>query len=163
MLEAKHTEESGADMAAWRASVKEEAEGAVAAEPAATGGSGCCALRSCAGKSYFCSVELALQVIGGKWKPIILWHLRTGERLRFGELKRQMPNVTQKMLTQQLRELESDGMILRKVYPQVPPKVEYSLTCLGRSVLPVLGQLSSWGALFEAEHQGHGGCGNPES
>ena len=119
-----------------------------------TGQAACCSLRSCAGKQYFCSVELALQVIGGKWKPIILWHLRTGERLRFGELKRQMPNVTQKMLTQQLRELESDGLILRQVYPQVPPKVEYRLTDLGASVLPVLGQLSSWGSLFEAEHQG---------
>ena len=112
----------------------------------------CCALRSCAGKSYFCSVELALQVIGGKWKPIILWHLRDVERLRFGELRRQMPNVTQKMLTQQLRELESDGLLLRTVYPQVPPRVEYRLTELGRSVLPILAQLSSWGALFEAKH-----------
>lgn len=108
--------------------------------------------RCCAGKHYFCSVELALQVIGGKWKPIILWHLRTGEKQRFGELRRRMPNVTQKMLTQQLRELESDGMILRKVHPQVPPKVEYSLTELGASVLPVLDQLSRWGTLFEAEH-----------
>jgi len=112
----------------------------------------CCVLRSCAGKSYFCAVELALQVIGGKWKPIILWHLRDVERLRFGELKRQMPNVTQKMLTQQLRELEADGLLLRTVYPQVPPRVEYALTELGRSVLPVLAQLSSWGALFEAKH-----------
>ncbi len=118
------------------------------------GQTACCSLQSCAGKQYFCTVELALQVIGGKWKPIILWHLRSGGRLRFGELKRQMPNVTQKMLTQQLRELESDGLILRQVYPQVPPKVEYCLTDLGASVLPVLGQLSSWGTLFEAEHQG---------
>lgn len=112
--------------------------------------------RCCAGKHYFCSVELALQVIGGKWKPIILWHLRTGEKQRFGELRRHMPNVTQKMLTQQLRELESDGMILRKVHPQVPPKVEYSLTSLGQSVMPVLDQLSRWGTLFEAEHPARG-------
>lgn len=127
--------------------VAENACSGRAAKPA------CCTLRSCAGKSYFCAVELALQVIGGKWKPIILWHLRDVARLRFGELKRQMPNVTQKMLTQQLRELESDGLLLRTVYPQVPPKVEYALTELGRSVLPVLAQLSSWGALFEAKHQ----------
>jgi DNA-binding HxlR family transcriptional regulator len=110
-----------------------------------------CTQRCCAGKHYFCSVELALQVIGGKWKPIILWHLRTGERQRFGELKRHMPNVTQKMLTQQLRELEADGMVLREVYAQIPPRVEYSLTDLGRSVLPILDQLSRWGTLFEAE------------
>jgi len=108
--------------------------------------------RCCAGKHYFCSVELALQVIGGKWKPIILWHLRTGQSRRFGELRRTMPNVTQKMLTQQLRELEADGMVLRTVHPQVPPKVEYALTELGASVLPVLDQLSSWGAAFEAKH-----------
>ena len=110
-----------------------------------------CGERCCAGKRYFCSVELALQVIGGKWKPIILWHLRRGERQRFGELKRHMPNVTQKMLTQQLRELEADGMLLREVYPQVPPRVEYSLTRLGLSVLPVLDQLSRWGQEFEVE------------
>ncbi len=114
-----------------------------------------CTQRCCAGKHYFCSVELALQVIGGKWKPIILWHLRTGDKQRFGELKRHMPNVTQKMLTQQLRELESDGMILREVYPQVPPKVEYSLTDLGLSVMPILDQLSKWGTLFEAEYAAH--------
>lgn len=149
-------------MGAWGANVKGIAEENAPAEPVGAGQGGCCTLRSCAGKNYFCSVELALQVIGGKWKPIILWHLRTAKHLRFGELKRQMPNVTQKMLTQQLRELESDGLILRKVFPQVPPKVEYSLTCLGRSVLPVLGQLSDWGALFEAEHQGLGAGGNPK-
>ncbi|MBU1042377.1 MAG: helix-turn-helix transcriptional regulator [Proteobacteria bacterium] len=114
----------------------------------------CTQQRCCAGKHYFCSVELALQVIGGKWKPIILWHLRTGDKLRFGELKRHMPNVTQKMLTQQLRELESDGMLLREVYAQIPPKVEYSLTGLGSSVMPILDQLSKWGMLFEAEHPG---------
>ena len=110
-----------------------------------------CGQRSCAGKQYFCSVELTLQVIGGKWKPIILWHLGASETLRFGELKRHMPNVTQKMLTQQLRELESDGMIRRVVYPQIPPKVEYSLTDLGRSVMPILDQLCTWGLRFEAE------------
>lgn len=108
-----------------------------------------CTLRQCAGRSYFCSVELALAVIGGKWKAVILWHLRCGKTRRFGELKRQMPNVTQKMLTQQLRELESDGLIRREVFAQVPPRVEYSLTELGQSVLPVLDQLRDWGQRFE--------------
>ena len=116
----------------------------------------CTEQKSCAGKRYFCSVELALQVIGGKWKPIILWHLRSGECRRFGELRRSMPNVTQKMLTQQLRELESDGLVLRTVHPQVPPKVEYALTGLGASVLPVLDQLCSWGRQFEASHAARG-------
>jgi len=113
-----------------------------------------CSQRCCAGKRYFCSVELALQVIGGKWKPIILWHLSSCERKRFGELKRLMPNVTQKMLTQQLRELEADGMISRRVFPEVPPRVEYSLTKLGGSVMSVLDQLSAWGQLYERENAG---------
>jgi len=113
-----------------------------------------CPQRCCAGRHYFCSVELALQVIGGKWKPIILWHLRDGGRRRFGELRRRMPNVTQKMLTQQLRELESDGLVERRVYAEIPPRVEYSLTRIGVSVLPVLDQLSRWGADFEAEMAG---------
>jgi DNA-binding HxlR family transcriptional regulator len=110
----------------------------------------CCPMRECAGKRYVCSVELALQVIGGKWKAVILWHLRCGSVRRFGELKREMPNVTQKMLTQQLRELEADGLVARTVYAEVPPRVEYRLTDLGGSVLPVLDQLRAWGERFEA-------------
>jgi DNA-binding HxlR family transcriptional regulator len=109
-----------------------------------------CAHREYSGKSYFCAVELALRIIGGKWKTIILWHLSPDGGKRYGELKRAIPNVTQKMLTQQLRELEADGMIRRVVHAQVPPKVEYSLTELGNSVLPVLKQLSAWGLRFEA-------------
>ncbi len=108
-----------------------------------------CPARECLGKRYFCAVELTLQVIGGKWKPIILWHLKDGGQ-RFGELKRRMPNVTQKMFTQQLRELESDGLLLRRVHAQVPPKVEYSLTELGASVLPLIEGLSAWGRKLEA-------------
>ncbi|MBG0776253.1 MAG: helix-turn-helix transcriptional regulator [Desulfovibrionaceae bacterium] len=100
---------------------------------------------------YFCTVELALQVIGGKWKPIILFHLATGGTQRFSELKRSVPSITQKMLTQQLRELEADDMVHREVFPQVPPRVEYSLTDLGRSVMPVLRELQLWGAKFEQQ------------
>ncbi|BBH23476.1 transcriptional regulator [Paenibacillus baekrokdamisoli] len=90
------------------------------------------------------SVETTLKVIGGKWKLVILCHLIDGVR-RFGELKRDMPHITQKMLTQQLRELELDGIIDRKVYTQVPPKVEYSLTEYGLTIKDVLNVLSKWG------------------
>jgi DNA-binding HxlR family transcriptional regulator len=94
-------------------------------------------------KHFKDTVELTLKVIGGKWKPVILCHLTEGTH-RFGELKREMP-ITQKMLTQQLRELEEDGVIARKAYSQVPPKVEYSLTEYGLTVKELLNILSSWG------------------
>ncbi len=90
------------------------------------------------------SVEMTLKVIGGKWKLVILCHLTEGVQ-RFGELKRAMPDITQKMLTQQLRELEVDGIIHRKVFVQVPPKVEYSLTEYGESLKEVLNMLADWG------------------
>ncbi len=104
-----------------------------------------CTLKHCAGKEYYCALELTLQVIGGKWKPIILWRLGQDGTLRFSELRRIMPNITQKMLTQQLRELESDGVLHREVYPQVPPRVEYSLSVKGRSLEPVICALKAWG------------------
>lgn len=107
-------------------------------------------LKLCGEKQYYCSVELTLQVIGGKWKPIIIHHLATDGTLRFSEIKRAIPNITQKMLTQQLRELESDGVVHREVYAQVPPKVEYSLTELGRSVMPVIESLCGWGKRYAA-------------
>lgn len=112
-----------------------------------------CSLRRCRGREYYCTVELTLNIIGGKWKPIILYHLGNGGTRRFGELKKAMPNITQKMLTQQLRELEHDGLIHRRVYAEVPPKVEYSLTDVGRTVLPVLQSLSQWGSKYEDEHR----------
>ncbi|MCB1161314.1 MAG: helix-turn-helix domain-containing protein [Candidatus Krumholzibacteriia bacterium] len=92
----------------------------------------------------FCPVTATMGVIGGKWKPIILWSLSGGTR-RFGELRRHIPAVTQKMLTQQLRELESDGVVLRRVFAEVPPRVEYSLSDYGRTLLPVLRAMSRWG------------------
>lgn len=91
-----------------------------------------------------CPVEAALNVIGGKWKSVILFRLSEGT-LRFNELRRLLPNTTQRMVTNQLRELERDGMINRKVYAQVPPKVEYSLTELGRTLEPLLANLWDWG------------------
>jgi DNA-binding HxlR family transcriptional regulator len=108
-----------------------------------------CGLKHCAGRTYYCSVELTIQLIGGKWKPIILYHLGTRGTHRFGELRRTIPNITQKMLTQQLRELERDGIIERKVYPEVPPKVEYSLSTTGHSLMPILKQLCQWGKDYE--------------
>lgn len=116
-----------------------------------------CPLKHVGGKEYYCHVELTLQVIGGKWKPIILYRLAEEQVMRFSELKRTMPNITQKMLTQQLREMEADGMVHREVYPQVPPKVEYSLTEIGKSVVPVLKGLCQWGEAYEAYAKERGG------
>lgn len=93
---------------------------------------------------YQCPVSAAMRVIGGKWKPVILWLLYGGTK-RFNELDRMIPGITQKMLTRHLRELEADGVVNRKVYPVVPPKVEYSLTDKGRELEPVLLALANWG------------------
>lgn len=100
-----------------------------------------------------CPTEAALAVIGGRWKVPILWNLIRGT-LRFGELSRALSSATQKMLTQQLRELERDGLVHRKVYAEIPPKVEYSLTPLGRSLEPVLASLTQWGAAYLARAHG---------
>ena len=91
-----------------------------------------------------CPVEATLEIIGGKWKGVILYHLME-RTYRFGELKRVMQGVTQRMLTKQLRELEKDGIIHRKVYAEVPPKVEYSLTDVGESLREVMMMMRDWG------------------
>ncbi|SFU21269.1 helix-turn-helix domain-containing protein [Mesorhizobium sp. YR577] len=91
-----------------------------------------------------CAVEAAIGLIDGKWKSIVLFHLLSGT-LRFNEIRRHIANVTPRMLTNQLRELEADGLIARKIYAQVPPKVEYSLSPLGRSMEPILLALKDWG------------------
>jgi len=95
-----------------------------------------------------CSVEATVSVIGGLWKPLLLFHLLRG-RMRFNALCRQIPSATARMITLQLRELERDGIISRTVYAQVPPKVEYELTELGRSLQPVLLSMREWGARFQ--------------
>ena len=98
-------------------------------------------------KKYNCPVEATLELIGGKFKPLILWHLSFNTR-RFGELQKLISSATPKMLTQQLRSLENDGLINRVVYPVVPPKVEYSLTELGKSFIPILTLMCDWGTEY---------------
>ncbi len=89
-------------------------------------------------------MERTLNIIGGKWKIIIIFHLFSGKK-RFNELRRLIPSITQRMLTRQLRELEYHGIVNRKIYPEIPPKVEYSMTRLGRSLEPILHFLHNWG------------------
>ena len=95
-----------------------------------------------------CDVEATLSVIGGRWKPVLVCHLLQG-RKRFGELRRPVPNATERMITQHLRELEADGVIDRHVFAEVPPRVEYEVTDFGKSLEPVLEQMQSWGRSFK--------------
>jgi DNA-binding HxlR family transcriptional regulator len=92
----------------------------------------------------FCPTEATIAAIGGRWKMIILWHLYGG-KLRFSELRRKMPAISQKMLTEQLRELERHGLVTRTVYAEVPPRVEYAATPLGQSLRPVITAMGDWG------------------
>jgi len=94
---------------------------------------------------FNCGLDVALSVIGGKWKPLILYHLAKGTR-RYGELKRAVGGVSDKMLIQQLKELHADGVIARRDYQQVPPKVDYRLTPMGRSFVPIIDSIRKWGA-----------------
>lgn len=97
--------------------------------------------------SYGCTLEATLDIIGGKWKSVVLHHLLGGVK-RFNELRRLMPGVTQRMLTLQLRELEQDGLIERRVYAEVPPRVEYRLTADGESLRPIIELMCVWGATY---------------
>ena len=94
----------------------------------------------------FCPTEATIAAIGGRWKMIILWHLYGG-KLRFSELRRKMPAISQKMLTEQLRELERHGLVTRTVYAEVPPRVEYAATPLGQSLRPVITAMGDWGRM----------------
>lgn len=100
--------------------------------------------------SYRCPCGVTLSLIGGKYKIVILWHLYQKAPVWFNELHRLIPEATTKMFTQQLRELEADGLVERRAYPVIPPRVEYSLTAFGRSVLPVLEAMNEWGASYLA-------------
>lgn len=95
-----------------------------------------------------CPVEATVDVIGGKWKPMIIYYLLDGKK-RFSELQRKLPDVTQRMLTMQLRELEAAGIVHREVYKQIPPKVEYSLTELGMTLKPLLDLMLEWGIAYQ--------------
>jgi DNA-binding HxlR family transcriptional regulator len=95
-------------------------------------------------RKYKCPLEYTQKVIGGKWKPIILWHLSIEGVKRYGELKKYLTGISHKMLSQQLKELEKDKLIHREEYHQIPPKVEYSITEKGRTILPILEQMHKW-------------------
>ncbi|MFD0417130.1 winged helix-turn-helix transcriptional regulator [Streptomyces sp. NPDC127108] len=117
---------------------------------------------------YLCGLDAAVDVVGGKWKPLILWALYAGRTLRFGELRRHVPGVSEKMLIQQLREMEADGIVHREVYREVPPKVEYSLTELGETLNAALEPLGIWGdrhmeRLVERHAEKTGGSGEKKS
>jgi DNA-binding HxlR family transcriptional regulator len=105
-------------------------------------------------KNYHGPVEATVDILAGRWKPLILWALRNGT-LRFGQIEYELsayaPNITKRMLTRQLRELEEDGLISRKVYPEVPPRVEYTLTEKYMSLLPIVEQMYEWGKEYMAE------------
>jgi DNA-binding HxlR family transcriptional regulator len=102
------------------------------------------------GTYYYCPVDLTLQIVGGRWKGIVIWNLRDGIK-RFSELKRTLVTINDKMLSQVLRELETQGVVNRKVYEVVPPKVEYSLTDEGKKLLPIMQAMSDYGGKFEIE------------
>jgi len=102
------------------------------------------------GTYYYCPVDLTLQIVGGRWKGIVIWNLRAGKK-RFSELKRILVTINDKMLSQVLRELEEQGVISRKVYEVVPPKVEYSLTKEGEKLLPIMQAMNDYGQKFVVE------------
>jgi DNA-binding HxlR family transcriptional regulator len=99
-------------------------------------------------KEYNCYFELGIDIMGGKWKPIILYYIGVKSVVRYGELKKVIPSINERMLTRQLREMEADKIIKRKVYPQVPPKVEYSLEPIGQQLLPILIELKDWSVKY---------------
>lgn len=104
-------------------------------------------------QEYRCPFQVAIDILDGKWKGLILWYLMTGKK-RNSEFRRLIPDITQKMLTQKLRELEDEGIVERKVYPVVPPKVEYSLSDQGKKLEPILKALYQWGENYVVARNG---------
>jgi len=96
------------------------------------------------GRTFHCALDITMAYVGGKWKAVLLWYIRRGP-LRFGELRRLVPEITEKMLSLQLKKLERDGLVARRAFPEVPPRVEYSLTAQGRTLVPALEALARWG------------------
>lgn len=104
------------------------------------------------GRKFHCALDVAAHYLGGKWKTVILWYLRK-ETMRFSELKRRISTITERMLSLQLRSLERDGFVERTVYPEIPPRVEYSLTEEGKKLIPCVEELARWGR-YKAEKSG---------
>jgi DNA-binding HxlR family transcriptional regulator len=96
------------------------------------------------GKTYHCALDVTMHFIGGKWKTVVLWYL-IKEKKRFSELKKLIPDITEKMLSLQLKTLEEDGLVKRTLYPEVPPRVEYELTDFGKTLIPMLEEIAKWG------------------
>ncbi len=99
------------------------------------------------GRVYHCALDVTMDLVGGKWKTIVLWYLRKDKK-RFSELRKLIPGITEKMLSMQLRQLEKDGFVSRKVHPEVPPRVEYALTAHGKTLLPLLEEIAKWGRMM---------------
>lgn len=104
------------------------------------------------GKEYHCAMDITMRYIGGKWKTVVLWYLKKDKK-RFSELKKLIPNITEKMLSLQLKELEKDGIVSRKLFPEIPPRVEYGLTPFGKTLIPMLEEIAKWGRI-QAEDKG---------
>lgn len=99
------------------------------------------------GNTFHCAMDVTMNFIGGKWKTVVIWYLRN-KTMRFGELRKQIPDITEKMLSLQLKSLEEDGIIKREVFAEVPLRVEYSLTPFGKTLLPVVESIAKWGRLL---------------
>ncbi len=103
--------------------------------------------------NYQCEIELTLEILSGKWKALIIWNLHLHDSIRYNEFRRLIPGITQKMLTQQLKELEKYGIVSRTVHPTVPPTVEYQLTDLGKELTPIMSAMDQWGKNYVQFYQ----------
>jgi DNA-binding HxlR family transcriptional regulator len=103
------------------------------------------------GRVYHCALDVTMELVGGKWKAIVLWYLRKDKK-HFSELNKLIPGITEKMLSMQLRQLERDGFVSRKVHAEVPPRVEYALTLHGKTLLPLLEEIAKWGRMMGEKH-----------